>query len=191
MFSDIVDSTARAADLGDKAWRSLLERHDSIVRDQLRHFSGTDVKQTGDGFLSSFKSPTMAMRAADAIRDKTAELGIEYFTSPSGFDHIVQATVIDAEGKVYRQVYGETFDTPLLVDPLLELVLGRPKPHQSFVDDLIDKVRFFCTAYDPASDSYSFDYSLFVGMVIGGVIIVLAAGFIVREYRYGKRHSAL
>lgn len=117
------------------------------------------------------------------------ELGFEFFTSPNGFDHIVQATIIDAEGKIYRQVYGETFDTPLLVDPLLDLVLGRPKPDQSFVDDLFDKVRFFCTAYDPASDSYSFDYSLFVGMMIGGTIILFAAGFIIREYRYGKRRS--
>jgi protein SCO1/2 len=115
------------------------------------------------------------------------ELGFVFFASPSGFDHIVQATIIDAKGRIYRQVYGETFETPLLVDPLMELVLGRPKPGQSFIGDLIDKVRFFCTAYDPASDAYSFDYSLFVGMVIGGVIILLAVGFIIREYRYGRR----
>lgn len=147
----------------------------------MRQFAGKQGIEDAGWHLLSADGDTVA-RLSD-------ELGFEFFTSPNGFDHIVQATVIDADGAVYRQVYGETFETPLLVDPLMQLVLGRPKPNQSFVDDLVDKVRFFCTAYDPASDSYSFDYSLFVGMVIGGVIIVLAAGFIVREYRYGKRHS--
>lgn len=123
----------------------------------------------------------------NTISALSKELGFKFFASPNGFDHIVQASIIDADGRVYRQVYGETFETPLLVGPLMDLVLGRPKPDQSLLDGLIDKVRFFCTAYDPASDAYSFDYSLFIGMIIGGVIILLAAAFIVREYRYGKR----
>ena len=110
-----------------------------------------------------------------------------FFTSPNGFDHVVQATVIDADGVIYRQVYGEVFDTPLLVEPLKELLLGRPQPNQSLLSDLINKVRFFCTNYDPASDSYHFDYSLFIGMIIGAVIIILVAAFLVREYRHGKR----
>ena len=67
-------------------------------------------------------------------------------------------------------------------------MLGRAKPNQSLLGDLIDKVRFFCTAYDPATDAYSFDYSLFIGMIIGGVIIVMIITFIVREYRYGRRY---
>ena len=99
----------------------------------------------------------------DTVNALADELGFLFFTSPNGFDHIVQASIIDADGQVYRQVYGETFDTPLLVSPLMDLVLGRPAPKQSLLDDLINKVRLFCTAYDPASDAYSFDYSLFIG----------------------------
>lgn len=124
----------------------------------------------------------------NTINALTEQLGFEFFASPNGFDHIVQASIIDAEGRVYRQVYGETFETPLLISPLMDLVLGRAKPNQSFMDDLINKVRFFCTAYDPASDAYSFDYSLFIGMIIGGMIIILIIAFILREYRYGRRH---
>jgi protein SCO1/2 len=124
----------------------------------------------------------------NTINALTEQLGFKYFSSPNGFDHIVQASIIDADGRVYRQVYGETFETPLLISPLMDLVLGRAKPNQSLLDDLIDKVRFFCTTYDPASDAYSFDYSLFIGMIIGGVIIVLIIAFILREYRYGRRH---
>ncbi len=116
------------------------------------------------------------------------QLGFEFFASPNGFDHIVQASIIDSDGRVYRQVYGETFDTPLLIGPLMDLVLGRPKPDQSLIGDIVDKVRFFCTTYDPASDAYRFDYSLFVGMVIGGVIIFLGIAFIGREIWQGKRN---
>ena len=123
----------------------------------------------------------------DTINSLTKELGFAFFTSPNGFDHIVQATVIDADGKIYRQVYGEVFDTPLLVEPLKELVLGRAKPNQTLLSELVDKVRFFCTTYDPSRDAYHFDYSLFIGMVIGGLIILSTAVFAIRELRKGKR----
>ncbi len=121
------------------------------------------------------------------IATLTQELGFEFFPSPNGFDHVVQATVVDAAGKIYRQVYGEVFDTQLLVEPLIELVLGQPKPSQSFFATLVDNVRFFCTTYDPYTDSYQFDYSLFIGLFIGLSIIIYTIIFIVREYRYGKR----
>ena len=120
------------------------------------------------------------------IKALTKELGFLFFSSPSGFDHMVQATIIDEKGVIYRQVYGEIFNTPLLVEPLKELILGRPQPNQTLLDDLINKVRFFCTNYDPASDSYHFDYSLFIGMFIGGVIVILIIVFLLKEYRRNK-----
>ena len=116
-----------------------------------------------------------------------AELGFEFFASPNGFDHITQATVIDAGGRVYRQVYGEVFETPLLVEPLKELVLGQPRPNQTLLSELIDKVRFFCTTYDPARDAYHFDYSLFIGIFVGATIILSGIIFLVREIRHNRR----
>jgi len=124
---------------------------------------------------------------ADTINALTKELGFLFFASPNGFDHVVQASVIDSDGRIYRQVYGEVFDTPLLIEPLKDLVLGRPQPNQTLVSDLINRVRFFCTNYDPATDSYHFDYSLFIGMVIGALIILLGIIFMVREYYFGRR----
>jgi len=123
----------------------------------------------------------------ETIAALTKELGFEFFSSPNGFDHVVQATVVDASGKIYRQVYGEVFDTQLLIEPLMELVLGQPKSSQGFLSSLVDSVRFFCTTYDPYTDSYQFDYSLFIGMFIGLSIIIYTIVFIVREYRFGKR----
>lgn len=123
----------------------------------------------------------------DTINALTKELGFLFFTSPNGFDHVVQATVIDADGKVYRQVYGEVFETPLLVEPLMELILDKPKPNQGFVSNMVDKVRFFCTTYDPARDAYFFDYSLFIGLLIGASIMLITLGMIILESR--KRRS--
>jgi protein SCO1/2 len=180
-------------------------RHLSKVVEKARQALGKDKFSVALlGFDSQFDSPQAMLHfarkqgvddanwyllSADAetITALTKELGFAFFTSPNGFDHVVQATVIDADGVIYRQVYGEVFDTPLLVEPLKELILGRPQPNQTLLADLINKVRFFCTSYDPASDSYHFDYSLFIGMTIGAIIIILILIFLVREYRRGKR----
>ena len=126
---------------------------------------------------------SMAKEDVDAL---SKDIGFIYFPSSNGFDHLIQATVIDADGKVYRQVYGQVFDTPLLVDPLIELVLGRPKPAESFLFNLSSKIKLFCTTYDPVRDGYYFDYSLFIGMLIGGSIIIITAIVMRRELRKGR-----
>jgi len=77
MFTDIVDSTNQATRLGDDAWRSLLEQHNEISRTQIAHFGGREIKQTGDGFLSSFDSPTRAIQCAIAIRRATTDIGLQ------------------------------------------------------------------------------------------------------------------
>jgi pimeloyl-ACP methyl ester carboxylesterase len=77
LFTDIVDSTARAADLGDRRWRELLDRHDSVVRGELDRFGGVWVNTTGDGFLAAFDGPARAIRCAQAISEQTRLLGLE------------------------------------------------------------------------------------------------------------------
>jgi class 3 adenylate cyclase len=77
LFTDIVGSTERAASLGDQRWRALLDRHDHIVREQLRIFRGREVNTTGDGFVASFDGPARAIRCGQVIVDATKALGIE------------------------------------------------------------------------------------------------------------------
>ena len=77
LFTDIVGSTERAASLGDHRWRSLLDRHDQIVREQLRIFRGREVNTTGDGFVAAFDGPARAIRCGQAIIDATRAHGIE------------------------------------------------------------------------------------------------------------------
>src|SRR5437899_565604 len=77
LFTDIVDSTRRASELGDRAWLQLRDRHDSMVRAQLGRFSGREVKHTGDGFVASFDGPARAIRCACSVGDDARELGME------------------------------------------------------------------------------------------------------------------
>lgn len=115
------------------------------------------------------------------------DLGFLYYPSPRGFDHLVQASVIDAKGVIYRQIYGEVFNTPLLIDPLKDLILGRPQPGQTFLAGLVKKVKLFCTTYDPSRDAYVFDYSLFLGILIGASIILGTIVFVIRELMHGRK----
>ena len=77
LFTDIVDSTQRAADLGDREWRRLLDRHDQVSRAEVTRWHGTYVKSTGDGLLATFDAPTRALRCAFALRESLAALGLE------------------------------------------------------------------------------------------------------------------
>jgi len=77
LFTDIVSSTEKAAALGDRGWRQLLERHDAAVRHQLALHRGREVKTMGDGFLATFDGPARAIRCATALQGEVAGLGIE------------------------------------------------------------------------------------------------------------------
>jgi len=77
LFTDIVDSTRRAAEMGDRDWRALLDAHDAVVRSQLSRFRGREVSTAGDSFLATFDGPQRAIRCALAIRDALRPLGID------------------------------------------------------------------------------------------------------------------
>lgn len=77
VFTDIVDSTAHAARLGDRGWRDLLESHHQIVRKELARFRGREIKTMGDAFIATFDGPARAVRCACATRDQVSQLGIE------------------------------------------------------------------------------------------------------------------
>lgn len=77
LMSDIVDSTATAARLGDAAWKQMLADHNRLIRSQLDRYRGHEVNTTGDGFLATFGSAAGALRAAVAMRDAARGLGLE------------------------------------------------------------------------------------------------------------------
>jgi protein SCO1/2 len=118
--------------------------------------------------------------------DKLVEdLGFLYFPSPNGFDHLIQTSIIDRQGRLNAQVYGMNFETPLLIEPLKRLVFS--SEDKGLLRQVTDKIRLFCTVYDPAADKYRFDYSIFIGTFIG-VCCVLALGLqLLKEWRLTLR----
>ncbi|MGO9352053.1 MAG: adenylate/guanylate cyclase domain-containing protein, partial [Mycobacterium sp.] len=77
LFTDIVDSTRLAAEMGDRDWHALLDAHDAVIRSQLNRFRGREVNTSGDGFLAMFDGPQRAIRCAMAIRDAVQALGLQ------------------------------------------------------------------------------------------------------------------
>ncbi|MBZ0143281.1 MAG: SCO family protein [Rhodocyclaceae bacterium] len=129
------------------------------------------------GFNQPFDSPS-AMKAfaaqngivfpnweflspAPAIVDElTRAFGFSYAPTPAGFDHIVQVTLVDAEGKIYRQIYGERLDADQLVEPMKQLITGAPVAQTGAIADILDRVRILCSVYDPKTGQYRVDYAL-------------------------------
>ena len=77
LFTDIVDSTERAAQLGDARWRDLVQRHHALVRQELVRFRGREIDTAGDGFFASFDGPARGLRCASAVIAAVSELGLE------------------------------------------------------------------------------------------------------------------
>jgi len=125
--------------------------------------------------------------AADAqtIDTLSENLGFVFFPSAKGFDHLMQTTIVDRSGTIYRQIYGVDIDTPALVEPLKELVFDTPRSAGLF-EHWVSTFRLFCTVYDPNSNRYRFDYSIFTTIVVGLLCLGAIATFILLEWRNAR-----
>jgi protein SCO1/2 len=127
--------------------------------------------------------------SADEVASLVGNIGFVYYPSPRGFDHINQVTVIDRDGVIYRQVYGAAFDLPWLVEPIKELVYNRPQPGDHLGTGLLNRIKLFCTVYDPNTGRYKFDYSLFVGIGVGALIVLAVIFWLLLEYSRARRNK--
>lgn len=130
------------------------------------------------------RTPGWRFAAVDAAaRDALVEaFGFSYAWTPKGIDHVAQVTVVDADGRIYRQVYGDTFPLPALVEPLRQLLTGRTE-EASGLPGWLDRVRLLCTVYDPASGRYRIRYSLVFELAGGLLGLGLMAAYYVHELR--------
>lgn len=114
---------------------------------------------------------------ASIVEPLTREFGFSYMATPAGFDHILQVTLLDAEGRIYRQIYGEDLSANAIGEPLKQLITNAPIPQQLRLDDLIDRVRILCTVYDPKTGQYRVEYGLLLE-VAGGVTFALTMAWL-------------
>ena len=122
---------------------------------------------------------------AASIAAISESVGFQFFPSKVGFDHLSQTTIVDADGTIYRQVYGEDFNAPAFVEPLKELVFNTPRS-AGLLDHWVDNFKLFCTVYDPNSGRYRFDYSIFMTILVGTLCLGAIATFVVREWRNAR-----
>jgi protein SCO1 len=116
----------------------------------------------------------------------SAAVGFDFFSSAGGFDHMAQVTILDRNGVIYEQVYGGNFGTPAIVDPLKQLILGGERSIFSLAG-LGDRVKLFCTVYDPRTGRYYFNYTLPISIFIGLGCLLGVLVFLIRETRKSMR----
>ncbi len=180
-LSDVVDKARQA--LGDKSFNVLTIGFDTTndTVDAMRVFAAQQSVNSDNWQFLSADEKTISGLAKD--------LGFQFRVSPKGFDHLIQASVVDGQGKVYRQVYDMDFSTPLLVEPLKQLLDGQPRKG-SLIGHIGDKIRLFCTVYDPANDRYFVDYSIIMGSLIGLTCMGFVFYVLMREWRRYRQQEA-
>ena len=124
-----------------------------------------------------FLSPAPAI-----VGDLTTNFGFSYVATPAGFDHINQVTLVDATGRIVRQVYGEKFTAEELAEPLKLLITGSAIPPEAgTLQEIMERVRILCSIYDPLTGRYRTNYSLyfqFAGfLTFVGFMIYLSINF--------------
>ena len=125
-----------------------------------------------------------------ALVPKLAEdFGFVYAASPAGFDHVLQVSIVDAEGRIVRQVYGEIVAPGELGEPLKMLIAGTPVQSNELLETLMDRVRVVCTVYDPKTGTYRVDYTLPIQIAGGVMFFVLMLMFFFNEWRSNRKSA--
>jgi protein SCO1/2 len=140
--------------------------HDTPTR-MAAFASSHGIDQPNWRFLSADK---------ETVEKLSEELGFAFYAAPQGFDHAAQTTMVDRDGRIYRQVFGADFEVPAVVEPLKDLVFGRNSAITDFAG-LVDRIRLFCTVFDPLRDRYRFSYTIFIS-IVGGMLSLSAVGFV-------------
>jgi protein SCO1/2 len=142
--------------------------------DRMRVFAGQRDIDVNDWHFVSATAQTM--------RSLSSDVGFSYFATAKGFDHMIQATVLDSDGTVYRQIYGIAPELPLLVEPLKEIMWGK-QVEATPITGLINNIKLFCTVFDPTTGKYRFDLSPFISFGLGILILGTIAWAIARAWR--------
>jgi len=124
---------------------------------------------------------------AAVVEPLTREFGFLYAPTPAGFDHVLQVSLVDAQGRIVRQVYGDRPALDVLGDALANLVAGQPLPPQDVFSELVDRIRILCTVYDPKTGTYRVDYSLALEIAGGLTFILCMALYMLNEWRARRR----
>jgi len=119
---------------------------------------------------------------AATVEQLLRDFGFSYTQTPKGFDHVIQVSIVDPEGRIYRQLYGDSFDLPLLIGPLKDLVTGIRSAGPS-IADWLERVRLLCTVYDPSAGRYRLNYAVVIELLVGASVLLVGSGSLIHEWR--------
>ena len=173
----------------------------SVAVAQLAQVFGADrFNVVSVGFNQPFDSPT-AMRAfaaqmgieasnwdflsptPGAVEALLSDFGFRYVETPAGIDHVLTVSVLDAQGRIYAQVYGERLSRDQLGEPLRRLLNDAPLQPGTSLAEMVERVRILCTVYDPRTGEYRYDYGLILEIAGGVTFAVAMAIFFLLEWR--------
>jgi len=121
------------------------------------------------------------------VEPLTRDFGFSYVANAAGFDHVLSVTLLDREGRIYSQIYGDSLTPNQLGEPMRELMRGAPLPPTLNLDDLIERVKILCTVYDPKTGQYRYDYGLFMELAGGTMFFLFMFGYLGREWLQQRR----
>lgn len=131
-----------------------------------------------------FLSPSAAI-----VSDLTRNFGFSFVPTTAGFDHLNQVTMVDAEGKIFRQVYGEKFTPQDLAEPLKAMITGAAIPPQTgTLTEIMARVRILCSVYDPVTGRYRTNYSVYF-MIAGFLTFTIFTIYLcINFWKNRRRH---
>ncbi len=131
----------------------------------------------------------LSPRAAD-VEALVADYGFRFKATPAGFDHTLQVTILDRDGRIYRQIHGDGFAADSLGEPIKQLVTGTLVKDTASWADLLGRVRILCSVYDPITGTYRTDYTLYFEIAGGITFAIAGILFMIGEWRSRRRRPA-
>ncbi len=124
---------------------------------------------------------------AAAVPDLARDFGFSFIATPAGFDHLLQVSVVDAQGRIYRQIYGDDYSADYLVEPLRQLIAGAPVTEARSLSAILDQVRILCSVYDPRTGKYRVSYGLVLEIAGGATFLLWIIWFFLGEWLARRR----
>jgi protein SCO1/2 len=124
----------------------------------------------------------LSPRAAD-VAPLTRDFGFSYVPTLAGFEHVAQVSLVDAQGRIFQQIYGGSFAATALGEPLKQLLTGVPMIKSTSVADLLERVSILCSVYDPVTGKYRVSYGLVFEIAGGGTFLLAMLVFALLEWR--------
>jgi protein SCO1 len=123
---------------------------------------------------------------AETLPQLLADFGFSYEPTSAGFDHLLQASIVDADGRIYRQLYGDSFAAPQFVGPIVDLLANKPRALTD-IAGIIEQVKLLCTVYDPSAGRYRVNYAVVIEIFVGLTIFLVGIPVLIIEWRRRRR----